>query len=62
MIKFEDKMHNTKLYPIYKMFGTDLLFFYAIAFIFYTQIKFIVNIQMIIILLFLKFVLIFVEF
>ena len=39
MIKFEDKMHNTKLYPIYKMFGTDLLFFYAIIFIFYTQIK-----------------------
>ena len=39
MISFEDKMHNTKLYPIYKMFGTDLLFFYAIIFIFYTQIK-----------------------
>ncbi len=39
MIKQEDKDYNIKLYPIYKMFGTDLLFFYAIIFIFYTQIK-----------------------
>lgn len=31
--------HNVKLYPIYKMFSWDLLFYYSISFIFLTQIK-----------------------
>ena len=30
---------NAKLYPIYKMFSWDLLFFYAIEFLFYTITK-----------------------
>jgi len=31
--------HNMKLYSIYKMFSWDLLFFYAIQFLFFTQVK-----------------------
>lgn len=30
---------NAKLYPIYKMFSWDLLFFYSIEFLFYTITK-----------------------
>lgn len=35
---FKSKI-NMKLYPIYKMFSWDLLFFYAISFLFLTQVK-----------------------
>ena len=31
--------HNMKLYPIYRMFGVDLLFLYAIKFLFSMQVK-----------------------
>ncbi|MBR6504839.1 MAG: hypothetical protein IKT41_03915 [Clostridia bacterium] len=33
------QQHNTKLFLMYKMCGWDLLFFYAIQFLFFTQIK-----------------------
>lgn len=33
------KKNNMKLYPIYKMFAWDLLFYYAITFLFQTQVK-----------------------
>ena len=33
------KRSNAKLYPIYKMFSWDLLFFYSIEFLFYTITK-----------------------
>ena len=33
------KKYNTKLYPIYKMFAWDLLFYYSILFLFLTQTK-----------------------
>lgn len=33
------KDYNLKLYPIYKMFSWDLLFYYSIFFIFFTQVK-----------------------
>ncbi len=33
------KKHNCKLYPIYKMFSWDLLFYYPIIFLFLTQSK-----------------------
>lgn len=33
------KRNNAKLYPIYKMFSWDLLFFYSIEFLFYTITK-----------------------
>ena len=33
------KRRNAKLYPIYKMFSWDLLFFYSIQFLFYTITK-----------------------
>lgn len=33
------KRRNAKLYPIYKMFAWDLLFFYSIEFLFYTITK-----------------------
>lgn len=33
------KRKNAKLYPIYKMFSWDLLFFYSIEFLFYTIVK-----------------------
>lgn len=39
MIKLTDKEYNTKLYPIYKAIGMDLLFYYAIIFIFFTEVK-----------------------
>ena len=39
MIKLTDKEYNTKLYPIYKAIGMDLLFYYAIVFIFFTEVK-----------------------
>lgn len=35
---FKSKI-NMKLYPIYKMFSWDLLFYYAISFLFLTQVK-----------------------
>lgn len=35
----EIKRKNAKLYPIYKMFSWDLLFFYSIEFLFYTMTK-----------------------
>lgn len=37
LIKMKKK--NAKLYPIYKMFSGDLLFYYAIAFVFLVQVK-----------------------
>lgn len=33
------KKYNAKLFPIYKMFSWDLLFYYAINFLFLTQVK-----------------------
>ena len=33
------KKNNMKIFPIYKMFGWDLLFYYAIIFLFLTQVK-----------------------
>lgn len=33
------KEYNRKLYPIYKMFSWDLLFYYSIIFIFFVQVK-----------------------
>ncbi len=33
------KKRNAKLYPIYKMFSWDLLFFYSTQYLFLTQIK-----------------------
>ena len=33
------RKHNMKLYPTYKMFGWDSLFYYAIIFLFLTQVK-----------------------
>ena len=35
----EDKKINVRLYPIYKALSWDLLFFYAISFLFLTQVK-----------------------
>jgi len=35
----ENKKNNIKLFVVYKMFAWDLLFYYAIAFLFLTQIK-----------------------
>ena len=35
----EARRTNAKLYPIYKMFSWDLLFFYSIQFLFYTITK-----------------------
>ena len=35
----EIRRNNAKLYPIYKMFSWDLLFFYSIEFLFYTITK-----------------------
>ncbi|MBQ3145688.1 MAG: MFS transporter [Clostridia bacterium] len=34
-----DKKNNARLYPIYKMFSWDLIFYYAIAFVFLVQTK-----------------------
>ena len=33
------KKYNLRLYPIYKMFSWDMLFFYAISFMFLTTVK-----------------------
>ena len=39
-MNFEEKRNfNIKLYPIYKMFAWDLLFYYAISFLFLTEVK-----------------------
>lgn len=39
-MNFEEKRKfNIKLYPIYKMFSWDLLFYYAISFLFLTEVK-----------------------
>ena len=35
----EKKEYNQKLFPYYKMFSWDLLFFYSIEFLFYTTTK-----------------------
>lgn len=35
----KEKAINTKLYPIYKMFSFDLLFYYSIIYLFLTQVK-----------------------
>ena len=35
----KSKKYNVKLYPIYKMFAWDLLFYYSIIFLFLTQVK-----------------------
>ena len=37
--KIKEKAVNTKLYPIYKMFSFDLLFYYSIIYLFLTQVK-----------------------
>lgn len=36
---FKAKKYNAKIFPIYKMFSWDLLFYYSISFLFLTQIK-----------------------
>ena len=33
------KKFNAKLFPIYKMFSWDLLFYYSVSFLFLTQVK-----------------------
>ena len=33
------RKNNMRIYPIYKMFAWDLLFYYAITFLFQTQVK-----------------------
>lgn len=38
-INIQNKKYNLKLYPFYKAFSWDLLFYYAISFLFFTQIK-----------------------
>lgn len=35
----QDKKYNTRLYPFYKAFSWDLLFYYSISFLFLTQTK-----------------------
>ena len=37
--RLDAKIYNAKLFPYYKMFSWDLLFFYSINFLFLTQIK-----------------------
>lgn len=39
MEKLTDKEKNIRLYPLYKTFAWDLFFYYAIAFLFLTQVK-----------------------
>lgn len=39
MEEVKAKKKNAKLYPIYKMFSWDLLFFYSTQYLFFTQIK-----------------------
>ena len=38
-VDIEKKQKNVKLYPIYKMISWDMLFYYAIIFLFFTQVK-----------------------
>lgn len=38
-ISIQEKKHNARLYPIYKACSWDLLFYYAISFVFLTQTK-----------------------
>lgn len=38
-VLIEDKKYNLRLFPIYKMFSWDLLFYYSISFLFLTQTK-----------------------
>lgn len=33
------KQYNSKMFPIYKLFGWDLLFYYSVGFLFLTQVK-----------------------
>ena len=33
-LNIRDKKNNARLYPIYKMFSWDLIFYYAISFVF----------------------------
>lgn len=33
------KQYNSKTFPIYKLFGWDLLFYYSVSFLFFTQVK-----------------------
>ena len=35
----KNKRRNARLYPIYKMFSWDLLFYYAISFVFLVEVK-----------------------
>lgn len=37
--KIKEKAINVKLYPVYKMFSFDLLFYYSIIYLFLTQVK-----------------------
>ena len=37
--KIQDKKTNTKLFPIYKMFSWDLLFYYSIIYLFHIWVK-----------------------
>lgn len=39
IISIQERKHNARLYPIYKACSWDLLFYYAIAFVFLTQTK-----------------------
>ena len=38
-LNIRDKKNNARLYPIYKMFSWDLIFYYAISFVFLIQTK-----------------------
>ena len=38
-LNIRDKKNNARLYPIYKMFSWDLIFYYAISFVFLVQTK-----------------------
>ena len=35
----EKQKFNRRLFPVYKMFAWDLLFYYAISFLFLTEVK-----------------------
>ena len=41
--KIQDKKTNAKLFPIYKMFSWDLLFYYSIIYLFLTQARSIIS-------------------
>lgn len=38
-ITIQERKHNARLYPFYKMCSWDLLFYYAISFVFLVQTK-----------------------